>query len=89
MDSETQEWKDAACAMFSDLNKANRAFAKEIGKRLELEAALAALLDRYVGLVNCGDCGFWDPEKEPEVIAARAALTALTPSPPPTQENGQ
>lgn len=40
----------------------------------ELAAALAALLDRYVDLVNCGDCGFWDPEAEDEVIAARAAL---------------
>lgn len=39
-----------------------------------MRQALANLLDRYVGLVNCGDCGFWNPETEPEVIAARAAL---------------
>lgn len=36
--------------------------------------ALQELLARYVGLVNCGDCGFWDPETEKEVKAARRAL---------------
>jgi hypothetical protein len=40
-----------------------------------LREALEKLLNRYVDLVNCGDCGFWDPEKEPEVQAARAALS--------------
>ena len=39
-----------------------------------LAAALQALLSRYVELVNCGDCGFWNPEEEPEVIAARRQL---------------
>lgn len=39
-----------------------------------LAEALDKLLDRYTSLVNCGDCGVWDPEKEDEVIAARAAL---------------
>ena len=40
----------------------------------QLRTALARLLDRYVSLVNCGDCGNWNPETETEVIAARAAL---------------
>jgi hypothetical protein len=40
----------------------------------QLEAALRDLLAHYVQLVECGDCGFWDPEKEPQVMAARAAL---------------
>jgi hypothetical protein len=39
-----------------------------------LRTALDGLLERYTGLVNCGDCGFWDPEKEDEVINARRAL---------------
>ena len=34
------------------------------------------LLERYVTLVNSGDCGFWDPEAEEGVKAARAALAA-------------
>ena len=40
-------------------------------------AALHALLERYTDLVNCGDCGNWNPEREDQVIAARAALAAV------------
>lgn len=40
-----------------------------------LRAALEAMLKMYVELVDSGDCGFWDAEKVPEVIAARAALS--------------
>jgi hypothetical protein len=39
--------------------------------------ALEKLLARYTELVNCGDCGFWDPEQEDEVIEARKALARL------------
>lgn len=45
------------------------------GEAERLRKALEAVLDRYVSLVNCGDCGSWDPEKESEVIAARGALS--------------
>jgi len=41
--------------------------------------ALKTFTDEYVALVNSGDCGFWDPEKEKKVIAARATLTAAKP----------
>lgn len=40
----------------------------------EMFEALSGLLDRYLSLANSGDAGFWNPEKEDEVIAARAAL---------------
>lgn len=40
----------------------------------DMAAALKALLDHYVALAECGDCGWWDQEKEQQVIAARAAL---------------
>lgn len=43
--------------------------------REELAKPLEALLKRYVGLISSGDCGFWNPEEEKEVIAARAVLT--------------
>jgi hypothetical protein len=36
--------------------------------------ALDNLLNRYVGLVNSGDAGNWDPEQEQEVRDARAVL---------------
>ena len=38
-----------------------------------LEAA-KALLEHYLSLANSGDCGFWDPEEEEQVIAVRAAI---------------
>jgi hypothetical protein len=53
------------------------AIAKKNEQITTLVKALQGLLDRYTGLVNCGDCGFWDPEKEGEVIAARSALANL------------
>ncbi len=40
----------------------------------ELVEALVGLTDHYTQLVNCGDCGNWDPETEPQVIAARTAI---------------
>lgn len=41
-----------------------------------LREALQQLLTRYTELVNSGDCGNWNPEKEMEVRDARAALAA-------------
>lgn len=43
----------------------------------EVETALAKFLETYVDLVNSVYAGFWDPEKEPEVIASRQALVLL------------
>lgn len=40
----------------------------------DLKVALEGLLNHYTALVNSGDCGNWDPETEPQVIAARKAL---------------
>lgn len=45
----------------------------------ELFLALRATLERYVALAESGDCGFWDPEKEPHVIASRAVLAKVAP----------
>lgn len=48
--------------------------ARLIAAAPDMATALAGLLRSYTALVNCGDCGSWDPETEAEVIAARAAL---------------
>lgn len=58
--------------------EAARALTLIDAQHAQLFAALTKLLDRYVELVNCGDCGNWDPEEEPEVIAARAAIAVCT-----------
>ena len=46
---------------------------------LEVNEVLAdsskALLERYIALVDCGDCGNWNPEEEKVVIAMRRAFT--------------
>ena len=44
-----------------------------------LRAALVGMVDMYVEMVESGDCGFWDAEKVPQVIAARAALAEAKP----------
>lgn len=47
-------------------------------KRIDvLATALRDSLNHYVDLANSGDCGFWNPEDEGTVIAARAALKAI------------
>lgn len=46
---------------------------RETGAK-ELAEALRMLLNTYVGLVNSGDGGHWDPENDCDVINARAAL---------------
>jgi hypothetical protein len=58
--ADRHEWQDVALKNQTRLERA--------------EAALSGLLKRYTSLVNSGDCGNWNPEEEPEVIAARAAL---------------
>lgn len=40
----------------------------------DLYEALSWLIEIYTGLVNCGDCGSWDPGTEEPVKASRAAL---------------
>jgi len=40
----------------------------------DLLEAIESLLENHTQLVNCGDCGNWDVELEPEVVSARAAI---------------
>lgn len=40
----------------------------------KLIASAEAMLKRYVDLANSGDCGFWNPEGEPEVKNLRGAI---------------
>jgi hypothetical protein len=60
--------------IIADLAAANKRVIGLEAQVMALRAALKGITDRYVGLVNCGDCGNWDPESEPQVVAARAAM---------------
>lgn len=42
--------------------------------KLTVRRALEALLEHYVGLVNSGDAGSWNPEDEEVVANAREVL---------------
>lgn len=58
-----------------DREKANAEFiVKAVNSHVPLLKALELLLERYVELVACGDCGNWNPETDNEVIAARKAI---------------
>lgn len=41
---------------------------------IKLYLAMKKFLDRYIGAVESGDWGSWNPEEEPEVIACRLAM---------------
>lgn len=43
----------------------------------KLENALVKLLDNHTSLINAGECGSWNVEKESEVISARAAIAEV------------
>jgi hypothetical protein len=51
-----------------------RANARLIAAAPDMLAALQTFVKEYTELVNSGDAGFWDPETEAKVIAARAAI---------------
>lgn len=52
----------------------NAANARLISASPDLLEALQAFLAMYIEGANSGDWGNWNPEEEPEIIAARAAI---------------
>ena len=58
----------------TDREMADALAALDASGHHELVAALREITERYVDLVNSGDCGFWEPEDEKPVKAARVAL---------------
>lgn len=51
-----------------------RADAQVMSVARELLAGCEGVLNTYCALVESGDCGNWDPEREEPVKAARAAI---------------
>lgn len=50
------------------------ALATQADALAKVREALGEMVEHYAQLVNCGDCGNWNPEEEPVVIKARAHL---------------
>ena len=67
----SERLRDARLDEWSDTAEKLREAADVIDA---LVAALDTFVSEYVELVNSGDVGFWEPEDEPKVKAARRAL---------------
>lgn len=67
-----------AAYMAHSAHEADPTLGHKMAAAPELVEASTKLLSRYVSLAGSGDCGFWDPETETEVIAMRAALALAT-----------
>jgi hypothetical protein len=63
----THECRLCACVQF-------REDCESVDVVKDLVAALKALTSKYVELIGEAGCYRWDPEKDAEVIAARAAI---------------
>jgi hypothetical protein len=60
------------CVLHFDTLKAD--YDKLLAVNKVLVDSSKALINRYTSLVNCGDCGNWDPEDDDEVIAMRESI---------------
>ncbi len=74
--------------VYGENREAQKANAALIDAAPDLLEALEKLTERYVSIAGSGDCGFWNPEKESEVIAARAAIAKSTTT-PETRKDGE
>jgi len=73
------DWKEKARQLSWDLLRAQ-------SEVTTLRISLEEFVTMYVDMINSGDCGNWDPETEPEVIRARAALALTKKDGPAEQE---
>lgn len=74
-------WSDPLDFMASDMPSGffvtgvmSEADARLIAAAPDLMAALEGMTELYIRLAGYADCGFWNPETEPTVVSARAAI---------------
>jgi len=65
---------DAHVAYIKTISDLNQDKAELLERIKRLEEALEGTVKWIVHLADSGDAGFWDVEKQSEIIAARAAL---------------
>jgi hypothetical protein len=65
---------DCSCNHSCRITDETFANARMIAAAPDMYAALERMINLYVALVDCGDCGNWNPEEEMEVILARDAI---------------
>ena len=59
------------------LEKGLAAMEQMVEALRDVTDCLSDMTEHYVRLAGCGDCGFWDPEQESEVIAARKMIASV------------
>lgn len=62
------------CECYIDINTVTIVKCELCEAALDLYEALEMLLEHYLSLANSGDCGYWDTDKEIQVIKAREAI---------------
>jgi len=68
------EYRTSIAFQRGERMRLEQALTASTAREAALVEALQGLLHDYKQLVDSGDCGFWDSEKVPSVIAARAVL---------------
>ena len=71
---ENEILKDALCLEQDRLSFARYHLQNAQDRIKRLEEALEGTVRWIVDLANSGDAGFWNPEEQSAIIAARAAL---------------
>ena len=67
-------WAVADVGLMCGYTVQDEANANLIAASPNLYESLSKVLKIYLDLAKSGDCGFWNPEEETEIIEAHAAL---------------
>lgn len=73
-----KDWHSKGAAALRFLNEKESRITRLESDVATLREQLAVMTKHYVQLAGSGDCGFWDPEEEQEVIDAREALSRIS-----------
>lgn len=76
LERERDGWKEATEMANSAIEHYQAERDKADAYAVTVAQALSNMVEHYVMLVNSGDAGNWNPEAEPVVVHARAALAA-------------
>ena len=68
---------DDMSEMLQAMSHQERKYDELLASHERLKAAVNAVVDIYVELVDSGDAGFWDAEEVGEVIRAHEALKLI------------
>ena len=68
------EWEHAQFVSIAELKECEQKLEAANDRIKRLEEALEGTVKCFVDLADSGDAGFWNPDEQSVIIAARAAL---------------